>query len=77
MTRLALLLAIFLVLPLTAQYAAASSYEGASVPLLAGYWAEFIDHWSTVFQRQNGIVVGAVLIGALCLFIITRGKWKK
>lgn len=43
----------------------------------AGYWQGFLDHWGGVFQKQNGVVMGALLIGVVCLFIITRGKWKK
>lgn len=43
----------------------------------AGYWAGFVEHWTGVFQKQNGIVMAALLVGAVCLFIITRGKWKK
>lgn len=46
-------------------------------PLVASYWEGFIDHWSGVFQKQNGVVMGALVVGAVCLFIITRGKWKK
>lgn len=45
--------------------------------LLAGFWGEFLDHWRGVFQKQNGIVMGTLLMGAICLFIITRGKWRK
>jgi hypothetical protein len=49
----------------------------APVPLLADYWNDFIEHWTGVFQRQNGIVMGVLVVGAACLFIITRGKWRK
>jgi len=70
-----LALAVFAAL-LTA--APASAAEAAPPTLLAGsYWDGFVDHWSAVFQKQNGIVMGALLVGAVCLFIITRGKWKK
>lgn len=48
-----------------------------AAPLLGSYWEGFIDHWSGVFKKQNGIVMGTLLVGALCLFIITRGKWRK
>jgi hypothetical protein len=52
--------------------------DAGTPTLLAGsYWSGFIDHWSGVFQKQNGVVMGALVIGAVCLFIITRGKWKK
>ena len=45
--------------------------------LVAGYWSGFVDHWQGVFQKQNGIVMALLGVGALCLFIITRGKWRK
>lgn len=48
-----------------------------SAPLLASYWRDFLDHWGGVFKKQNGVVMGAILLGIVCLFIITRGKWKK
>ncbi|AMV29167.1 hypothetical protein VT84_32530 [Gemmata sp. SH-PL17] len=51
---------------------------GASdTPLIAGYWTDFYDHWAGVFQQQNGVVMGALVFGGVCLFIITRGKWRK
>jgi hypothetical protein len=46
-------------------------------PLFAGYWTAFYDHWAGVFQQQNGVVMLTLGIGLVCLFIITRGKWKK
>ena len=48
-----------------------------AIVFAAGYWSGFLDHWRGVFQQQNGVVMGALLVGAVCLFIITRGKWKK
>ena len=30
-----------------------------------------------MFQKQNGVVMGVLGVGAVSLFIITRGKWKK
>jgi hypothetical protein len=44
---------------------------------LASYWSGFLDHWSGAFKKQNGIVMFALLVGAVCLFVITRGKWRK
>ncbi|MBN9121251.1 MAG: hypothetical protein J0I06_19220 [Planctomycetes bacterium] len=64
-----------LAVPLVAGPVAAGD-AGAPV-LAASYWNGFIEHWSGVFQKQNGIVMAALLVGAVCLFIITRGKWKK
>ncbi len=37
----------------------------------------FVDHWKTAFGKQNTIVVGVLLAGALGIFIITRGKRMK
>jgi hypothetical protein len=53
------------------------STGSGSPALFANYWTGFVDHWSGVFKKQNGIVLGTLLVGAVCLFIITRGKWKK
>ncbi len=41
------------------------------------YTSGFIDYWSKFFKKQNGIVMTALVVGAVCLFIITRGKWRK
>jgi hypothetical protein len=56
---------------------ASDSPAPAAPALLGGYWAEFVEHWSGVFQKQNGVVMLALGVGAAGLFIITRGKWKK
>ena len=71
-TALALLAALAVLT--TAGPAAAADARPA---LVAGYWSEFLDHWTQVFQQQNGIVMLALVVGVVCLFIITRGKWKK
>jgi hypothetical protein len=72
MTLRTLALLAALAVALTAAPAAA-----AEPAPLASYWSGFIDHWSGVFKKQNGIVMFALLMGAICLFIITRGKWRK
>lgn len=46
-------------------------------PVMASYWSGFIEHWQTVFQQQNGVAMVVVAMGAVALFIITRGKWLK
>jgi hypothetical protein len=61
--------------PLLAGPVAAS--EPGSPVFALSYWDGFLEHWSEVFQKQNGVVLAALLVGAVCLFIITRGKWKK
>jgi hypothetical protein len=55
----------------------ARATEPSTTPLVANYWDGFIKHWTGVFQQQNGIVMGTLVVGAVCLFIITRGKWRK
>lgn len=72
-----LLLLAVLTVSLSAGPVAAAETVSSSTPLLAGYWQGFIEHWTGVFQKQNGIVMLTVVVGALCLFIITRGKWRK
>jgi hypothetical protein len=47
-----------------------------SQPVFGSYWHEFIEFWKGVFQKQNGIVMGVLCVGAVALFIITRGKWR-
>ena len=46
-------------------------------PLFGGYASQFLDHWAEFFKKQNGIVMAALGVGAVSLFIITRGKWVK
>lgn len=57
------------------QAAVASSAPVA--PVFATYWDGFLDHWGGMLKKQNGIIMFALGVGALSLFIITRGKWNK
>ncbi|AWM36778.1 hypothetical protein GobsT_53690 [Gemmata obscuriglobus] len=45
--------------------------------LVAGYGTEFYEYWTGLLKQQNGVVMAALGFGAVCLFIITRGKWRK
>jgi hypothetical protein len=49
----------------------------AGAPVFGGYWSGFVDHWGEAFQKQNGIILIALGVGAVSLVIITRGKWLK
>ncbi len=73
--------AIALALAITATPVVASPSNQQAVPhstpLLASYLDEFIDHWSGKLKNQNSIVLCALGVGAVGLFIITRGKWLK
>jgi hypothetical protein len=44
---------------------------------LATYWKHFIEYWQRVLVTENGIVTSVLILGAVGIFIITRGKWKK
>ncbi|MFO0796871.1 MAG: hypothetical protein U0804_05295 [Gemmataceae bacterium] len=48
-----------------------------TTPLFGGYASNFLEHWGDFFKKQNGIVMAALGVGAVSLFIITRGKWVK
>ncbi|MBA4067239.1 MAG: hypothetical protein C0501_26735 [Isosphaera sp.] len=61
-------------LPLLAAPAAAG--PGPAV-FAARYWDGFVEYWAEHFQKQNGVVMGVLALGAVALFIITRGKWRK
>jgi len=41
------------------------------------YWRDFKEFWGSAFENQNAIVMFTLAFGALAMFIITRGKWKK
>jgi len=68
-----LVLALLFVLLLAGPAAAA---DGPAAPF-ASYWDAFLDYWKAVFAKQNGIVMAVLGLGAVALFIITRGKWQK
>lgn len=55
----------------------ASAAEPSGTLYAAAYWSQFLEYWQGVFQKQNGIVMGILCVGAVSLFIITRGKWRK
>jgi hypothetical protein len=70
-------LLVALALALSAGPAAAAPPGPPAAPLFASYWSSFLDHWGDFFKKQNGIVMAALGVGAVSLFIITRGKWLK
>ena len=70
-----LLLAALLV-PFLAGPAAAAEAGGPAL-FGASYWDAFVDYWKAFVQQQNGIVLAVLGLGAVALFIITRGKWQK
>ena len=74
LSRCLVLVALALVVSAAPAFAASSS---SAAPLFGGYWSSFFDHWSGVFQKQNGVILAVLCLGAVSLFIITRGKWKK
>jgi hypothetical protein len=75
MTPVPRLFALTLLLVLSLASPAAAADHGAA--LFGGYWQQFLEFWKGMFQKQNGVVMGVLCVGAVALFIITRGKWQK
>lgn len=42
-----------------------------------GYLTKFAEYWSGLFKNSNGITLIVLAVGAVALYIITRGKWRK
>ncbi len=40
-------------------------------------WGGFRGYWNNVFASVGGVVGTALVVGALGIFIITRGRWIK
>jgi len=51
----------------------------STTPALAGsgYWQGFKKFWSDYLSQTDGVVLTVLVIGAVSLIIITRGKWAK
>jgi hypothetical protein len=61
-----------------AAFLAAGCLLSAPTPAFAGaYWNGFKKFWSDFLMQTDGVVLTALLVGAVSLFIITRGKWIK
>jgi len=61
-----------------AAIAAAASMLLAPTPVFAGqYWEGFKRYWTGFVGNASGVVITALVVGAISLFIITRGKWAK
>jgi hypothetical protein len=41
------------------------------------YWQNFLNYWTHVLVTENGIVSIVLLLGAVGIFIITRGRWRR
>ncbi|HSQ56789.1 MAG TPA: hypothetical protein VLM40_13695 [Gemmata sp.] len=67
------ILAVILLLVFTSPAAAS---ESGNVSLFGSYWSSFVEYWERSIMRQNGIVMLVLGLGAVALFIITRGKWR-
>ena len=76
LTGLALLAAL-VVLFTPAPAAAADTTPAVFASMLGGYWQGFMEFWGGMLKKQNGIVMVDLGVGAVSLFIITRGKWRK
>jgi hypothetical protein len=72
---LALLAAGLVLTPAVAT--AADPTAGATAPVFGGYLHGFFDFWMGQLRKQNGVIMFVLGVGAVSLFIITRGKWRK
>lgn len=71
-------LAVLAAVAVLASPTPAAAADGApAVFALSEYWHGFVEFWGGMLKKQNGIVMFALGIGAVSLFIITRGKWRK
>jgi hypothetical protein len=63
--------------------AATAAPAPAAEPLFAAksavrkYWDGFKEYWGGAFKNQSAVTMVVLGTGAVALFIITRGKWKK
>jgi hypothetical protein len=72
-----IVLVVLVVSGLLAFAGPAGAMEPGATLLGSSYWQEFQDHWRGIFKRQDGVGMLIVVVGAVALFIITRGKWLK
>ena len=49
----------------------------AAKSALQKYWDGFKEYWGSAFKNQSAVTMVVLGTGAVALFIITRGKWKK
>ncbi len=74
-SRAAAALALLAVLMFAGPAAAADGAGPAAIG--SAYWSGFVDYWMGMLRRQDNIVMLVLGLGAVGIFIITRGKWKK
>ena len=67
------LLAALLLLLATAPVAVAAP-PALDPPFGAGYWSGFVSFWGDWFKNRNAVLFSVLVIGAIAIFIITRGK---
>ena len=69
--------ALFALLVLACQVAPVGAAPLMAEFSLGQYWYSFSEYWMDMLRQQNGIVMIVLITGAISVFIITRGKWKK
>ena len=60
---------------LTALTLALAAPAAAPAASFGGYMSGFRDWWVHLFTTQDGFVMAGLGLGALCVFILSRGKW--
>ncbi len=67
------LFVVLLVLLLAAPAAVAAPLP-CDPPFANGYWSGFLDFWVGWFKNRNAVLLTVLIVGAVAIFIITRGK---
>jgi hypothetical protein len=63
-----------LIVVLAAAPAAVAAPPAFDPPFGAGYWSGFVAFWGDWFKNRNAVLFTVLIVGAVAIFIITRGK---
>jgi hypothetical protein len=66
-----------LALALVAALAAPAAAAPPGLFAKASYFSQFKEYWTGLFRQSSGVTLIALATGAVALYIITRGKWRK
>jgi hypothetical protein len=63
-----------LIIPLVAFAAAPTGVYASAV---GGFWSNFCKYWVNLVGSVDGVILIALVVGAISIFVIVRGKWIK
>jgi len=52
----------------------AAAPDAFDPPFAVGYWTGFVQFWSDWIKNRNAVLFTVLVVGAIAIFIITRGK---